>query len=263
MNIVSVKFKKDGKGYYFDSNDLELNVDDYVLVETEKGIQFGIVKEVNIDSSTIKFKSDLKSVIKKADDKDYDVYLKNLKDANKVVCETKLKVEKEQIQMRIVDAMYTFDKKHLIINFIADERIDFRDLVKDLAARYKTHIELHQMGVRDKAKKVGGYGSCGQKLCCARFLNDFDSISITMAKNQNISLNPTKINGVCGRLLCCLKYENEGYLECKRKLPKIGDKKEVNGQVGQVVSVNLLKQKYTVELQNKEQVEVTLENGSN
>ena len=220
MNIVSVKFKKDGKGYYFDANEIELKVDDYVLVETEKGIQFGIVKEINIDFETLKLKTDLKPVMKKASKKDYDVYLRNLKDASKVVANTKLKVENENIPMRILDAMFTFDKKHLVINFIADERIDFRDLVKDLAAKYKTHIELHQMGVRDKAKEIGGIGQCGLSLCCSSFKGNMDGISINMAKNQNISLNPSKINGCCGRLLCCLSYEDEVYSELKEKLPK-------------------------------------------
>ena len=248
MNIVSVKFKKDGKGYYFDAGEIILNIDDYVLVETEKGIQFGIIKEINIDFDSLKLKTDLKPVMKKATKKDYDVYLKNLKDANKVVNDTKLKVEKDNIPMRIVDAMFTFDKKHLVINFIADERIDFRDLVKELAAKYKTHIELHQMGVRDKAKEIGGIGQCGLPLCCSSFKGSMDGISINMAKNQNISLNPSKINGCCGRLLCCLSYEDEVYTELKAKLPKINDEVKVGGSKGKVVKVDLIKSLVTLEV---------------
>lgn len=248
MNVVSVKFKKDGKGYYFDALEIDLNVDDYVLVETEKGVQFGIVKEVNIDIDSLKLKTDLKPVMKKATKKDYDVYLRNLKDANKVVSETKLKVEKDNIPMRIVDAMFTFDKKHLIINFIADERIDFRDLVKELASKYKTHIELHQMGVRDKAKEIGGIGQCGLMLCCNSFKGSMDGISINMAKNQNISLNPSKINGCCGRLLCCLSYEDEVYSELKEKLPKINDVINVDGSKGKVVKVDVIKSLVTVDI---------------
>ena len=248
MNIVSVKFKKDGKGYYFDAGNIELNFDDYVLVETEKGIQFGIVKEVNIDVDTLKLKTDLKMVMKKATKKDYDIYLKNLKDANKVVNETRSKVEKDNISMRIVDAMFTFDKKHLVINFIADERIDFRDLVKDLAAKYKTHIELHQMGVRDKAKEIGGIGQCGLSLCCNTFKGNMDGISINMAKNQNISLNPSKINGCCGRLLCCLSYEDDLYSELKENLPKINDEIKVDGSKAKVVKVDVLKRKVVVDV---------------
>ena len=248
MNVVSVKFKKDGKGYYFDAGDINLSLEDYVLVETEKGVQFGIVKEVDIDFDSLKLKNDLKPVMKKATDKDYDVYLRNLKDSNKVVQETRLKVEKDNIPMRIIDAMFTFDKKHLIINFIADERIDFRDLVKELAAKYKTHIELHQMGVRDKAKEIGGIGQCGLPLCCSSFKSSMDGISINMAKNQNLSLNPSKINGCCGRLLCCLSYEDEVYSELKEKSPKINDEIKVDGKRGKVVKVDIIKSLITVDI---------------
>lgn len=248
MNVVSVKFKKDGKGYYFDALELELNVGDYVLVETEKGIQFGIIKEVNLDIETLKLKTDLKPVIKKATKKDYDNYLRNLKDASKVVADTKIKVEKDNIPMRIVDAMFTFDKKHLVINFIADERIDFRDLVKDLASKYKTHIELHQMGVRDKAKEIGGMGQCGLPLCCSTFKGNIDGISINMAKNQNISLNPSKINGCCGRLLCCLSYEDDVYSELKENLPKINDEIEIDDSKGKVVKIDILKRKVVIDV---------------
>ena len=248
MNIVSVKFKKDGKAYYFDSLEFELTANDYVLVETEKGLQFGIINEVGINYDSLKLKSGLKSILKKATKKDYDIYLKNLKDANDVVSYTKKLVEESNIQMRIVDASYTFDKKHLVINFIADERIDFRDLVKDLASKYKTHIELHQMGVRDKAKEIGGLGQCGLPLCCSSFRGCGEGISINMAKNQNISLNPSKINGCCGRLLCCLSYEEEVYTELKQNLPKINDEIKVDDEIGKVVKIDVLKKIVTVEV---------------
>ena len=164
--------------------------------------------------------------------------------------------------MNIIDATFNLNKDQLLFHFYSDERIDFRNLAKELASIYKTRIELRQIGVRDKAKKVGGYGSCGQKLCCSRFLNDFDSISITMAKNQNLSLNPNKINGICGRLLCCLKYENETYQKCKKKLPKIGEIVEINNEKGQVISVNLIKETYKVDLQKQGIVEVQYKDGS-
>ena len=257
MNIVSVKFKKDGKAYYFDALELKLNENDYVLVETEKGIQFGIIKEVEINYDTLKLKSGLKPILKKASKKDYDIYMKNLKDANEVVAYTKKLVEDEHIQMRIVDASYTFDKKHLVINFIADERIDFRDLVKDLASKYKTHIELHQMGVRDKAKEIGGLGQCGLPLCCNTFRGCGEGISINMAKNQNISLNPSKINGCCGRLLCCLSYEDEVYTELKEDLPKINEEIKVDDEIGKVVKLDILKRKVFVDV-NGEIKEVDL-----
>ncbi len=254
MNLVSIKFKSDGKSYYFDSNDLELEKNEYVLVETEKGVQLGIVSDINIDTEKLNLNKELKKVIKKASKSDYDLYLKNLKEAEIVLLETRKKIEKEQIPMRLVDAMYTFDKKQLILNFVADERIDFRDLVKYLAAKYKTHIELHQMGVRDKAKEIGGIGQCGMPLCCKTFKGNMDGISINMAKNQSISLNPSKINGCCGRLLCCLSYEDEVYTDLKRELPKINEEIEIDGSLGKVVKVDLLKKRVTVDIDGEEKV---------
>ena len=254
MNLVAVKFKSDGKSYYFDSNDLELEKNEYVLVETEKGVQLGIVSDINIDTEKLNLNKELKKVIKKASKSDYDLYLKNLKEAEIVLIETRKKIEKEQIPMRLVDAMYTFDKKQLILNFVADERIDFRDLVKYLAAKYKTHIELHQMGVRDKAKEIGGIGQCGMPLCCKTFKGNMDGISINMAKNQSISLNPSKINGCCGRLLCCLSYEDEVYTELKKELPKINEEIEINGSLGKVIKVDLLKKSVVVDIDGEEKV---------
>lgn len=258
MKIVGTLFENDDKIYYLDAGNLDLKINLTVVAETEKGIFFAKVITLNDINKKISGK-----VIRISTKKDYLNYKENQKKAIQALNKCKNLALKYNMNINVIDATYSLNKEQLLFHFYADERIDFRILAKDLAAIYKTRIELRQIGVRDKAKKVGGYGSCGQKLCCTRFLNDFDSISITMAKNQNISLNPTKINGICGRLLCCLKYENDCYLECKKKLPKIGDKKEVNGQIGQVISVNLLKQKYTVELQNKEQIEVTIEDGSN
>ena len=156
--------------------------------------------------------------------------------------------------MRLIDAMYTFDKKQLILNFVADERVDFRDLVKYLAAKYKTHIELHQMGVRDKAKEIGGIGQCGRILCCKKFKNSMDGISINMAKNQNISLNPSKINGCCGRLLCCLSYEDELYSELREELPKINDIIDVDGKKGKIIKVDLIKKQVSVMVDEEEKV---------
>lgn len=254
MNLVAIKFKSDGKSYYFDSNDLELEKNEYVLVETEKGVQLGIVSDINIDTEKLNLNKELKKVIKKASKSDYDLYLKNLKEAEIVLVETRKKIEKEQIPMRLVDAMYTFDKKQLILNFVADERIDFRDLVKYLAAKYKTHIELHQMGVRDKAKEIGGIGQCGMPLCCKTFKGNMDGISINMAKNQSISLNPSKINGCCGRLLCCLSYEDEVYTELKNELPKINEEIEIDGSLGKVVKVDLMKKQVVIDIDGEEKV---------
>lgn len=254
MSIVSIKFKKDGRGYYFDDNDIVLSKDDYVLVETDKGIQLGIVSDINIDIDTDKLKNEIKKIEKKATKKDYDFYLKNLKDANIVFEETKKKILDDDIPMKLIDAMYTFDKKQLIFNFTADDRVDFRDLVKYLASKYKAHIELHQVGVRDKAREIGGIGPCGLPFCCKTFKNSMDGISINMAKNQNISLNPNKINGCCGRLLCCLSYEDDNYTCMRKKLPKIGSEIDIDGINGKVTKIDVLDQKVYVNVDGEEKV---------
>ena len=158
--------------------------------------------------------------------------------------------------MHIIDASYTFDRDKLIFRFFADNRIDFRELAKELASIYKVRIELRQIGIRDKAKEIGGYGPCGQKLCCARFLKDLNAVSINMAKNQNIALNPTKINGVCGRLMCCLKYEDENYEENRQHMKKIGDKIMTEHGEGTIISLEVLNQKYKVDVPNYGIVEV-------
>ena len=182
------------------------------------------------------------------------MYLKNLAEADKILLDTRKKIEEDEIPMRIIDAMYTFDKKQLIFNFVADERIDFRDLVKHLAAKYKTHIELHQIGVRDKAKEIGGIGQCGRMLCCKKFRSNMDGISINMAKNQNISLNPSKINGCCGRLLCCLSYEDEIYTALKEELPKVNSIIDIDSEKAKVIKVDLIKRQVVVEINGEEKV---------
>lgn len=254
MNLISVKFKIDGKSYYFENEFNDIKKDDYVLVETEKGIQLGKVDEINIQKENLKLNMELKKVVKCATKKDYDTYLKNLKEADIILSDTRKKIEKDNIPMHLIDAMYTFDKKQLIFNFVADERVDFRELVKYLAAKYKTHIELHQMGVRDKAKEIGGIGQCGRILCCKKFKNSMDGISINMAKNQNISLNPTKINGCCGRLLCCLSYEDELYTELRNNLPNVNDFINIDGKQCKVIKVDLMKKQVTINLDGEEKV---------
>lgn len=252
MAVVSVKFKEDGKPYYFDSNDIVLESKDYVLVETEKGIQLGTIFDNDVNTEKMYLNKELRKVIKKANKKDYNTYLSNLKDAKEVLDDIKCKVEKEDLQMRVVDASFTFDKKQLIVNFVADERVDFRELVKYLAARYKAHIELHQIGVRDKAKEIGGIGQCGMPLCCKTFKNNMDGISINMAKNQNISLSPSKINGCCGRLLCCLSYEDSTYKDIKNTLPKLNEEIVYEGKKCKVSKIDVLKMKVYVELDGEE-----------
>lgn len=258
MKVVGVLFENDEKIYYLDATDFNLKNNLTVVAQTEKGLFFAKVVSLNDQNKEV-----IGKVVRISSKKDYLDYKNNQKLAKEALKKCRELATQYHMNINVIDATFNLNKEQLLFHFYADERIDFRNLAKDLASIYKTRIELRQIGVRDKAKKVGGYGSCGQKLCCSRFLNDFDSISITMAKNQNLSLNPTKINGICGRLLCCLKYENECYKECKKMLPKIGEIVEINGEKGAVESVNLIKGTYTVNLQNQGLVEVKYQDGSN
>lgn len=256
-NIVGVSFKKNGKNYHFSTNDIKnIKLGDEVIVETERGMQYGFVsiapKEVEESDLGIK----LKNVVRLATDKDKNTYQKNLIDADLALKEARKLVEKLKLEMRIIDANFTFDRNQLLFNFLADDRIDFRELAKKLAQIYKTRIELRQIGVRDKAKEIGGIGPCGRFLCCSTFLTDFNSVSINMAKNQMLALNPSKINGVCGRLLCCLNYEDEVYTELKKKMPKVGDMYHNDEVEGRVSSINLIKGSIIVETKNHSFIEV-------
>ena len=194
---------------------------------------------------------------------DIEEYKENKKLAGQALKKCKKIVKEMNLEMDVIEAYFTLDKDHLIFNFYADNRVDFRELAKELAYIYKTRIELRQIGVRDKAKKIGGLGCCGRELCCAKFLNKFDSVTISMAKNQNLSLNPNKINGVCGRLLCCLKYEDDGYKECRKCLPKVGQIIEVENGKGKVTSIDVLNKKIKIELENGNVIEEQIKNGSN
>ncbi len=256
IEIVGVSLKKGGKIYFFSPNNIKLKKGENVIVKTERGLQFGIVEIENSKIEEQKLKSTLSEVVRVCSKKDLETNEKNIKEAKKALIKCKELVEKYKLNMIILDANYTFDRNQLLFTFIADNRIDFRLLAKDLASVYKTRIELRQVGVRDKAKEIGGYGSCGRELCCSKFLCDFDSVSINMAKNQNIALNPNKINGCCGRLLCCLKYEDECYKEYSKQLPKIGKKVQTEFGEGKVISIDVLKQKYRVDVKEHGIVEV-------
>lgn len=248
IEVVGIVFKEYGKTYYFSPNNIKLKKNVTVIVDTEHGLQFGKVVEENKEVDYGKFNSDIKPVIRIATKNDFQKHLKNIEDAKEALLKCKELVSKENLNMQIIDATYTFDRNQLLFRFIADNRIDFRKLAKDLASIYKTRIELRQVGIRDKAKEIGGCGLCGQKLCCSRFLNDLDSVSINMAKNQNLSLNPTKINGVCGRLLCCLRYEDDTYSSYRFNLPSIGSKVTIKEGTGKVISINILKSSYKVDI---------------
>lgn len=247
VKVVGVRFRTAGKIYFFDPGKLRIKRGDFVIVETARGIEFGTVvgdiKEVEDD----KVIQPLKPVIRIANQRDIEQEAANRekeKEAYRVCLE---KIRKHGLEMKLIDAEYTFDNNKVLFYFTADGRIDFRELVKDLAAVFKTRIELRQIGVRDETKIMGGIGICGRPLCCHTHLSDFIPVSIKMAKEQNLSLNPTKISGVCGRLMCCLKHEEDTYEELNRKLPGIGDHVTTDdGLKGEVQSVNVLRQRVKV-----------------
>ena len=243
--IVGVKLSDNGKVYYFDASDVKVHENATVIVETEKGLQYGTVARI-IPEDEVNHEIDYKPVIRLTTKSDYKKHLSNLKDADRAIIKCNELIEEYGLDMKIIDASYTFDREQLIFRFLADDRVDFRQLAKDLGSIFRTRIELRQVGIRDKAKEIGGFGPCGRKLCCSNFLTEFDSVSINMAKNQNLALNPTKINGVCGRLLCCLKYENENYNEYKKGLPEVGNKVKIDEGEGKVISVDVFNRKYKV-----------------
>jgi cell fate regulator YaaT (PSP1 superfamily) len=260
VEVVGIRFKQAGKIYYFDPGMLQLTTDDYVIVETVRGIEFGkvVIARKLVDEDDIVLP--LKKVIRVADDKDKVTVLENREKSQEAfaICEEKIK--EHDLEMKLVDVEYTFDRNKVIFYFTADGRVDFRDLVKDLAAIFKTRIELRQIGVRDEAKLLGGIGPCGRMLCCSTFLGDFEPVSIKMAKDQSLSLNPTKISGLCGRLMCCLKYENDEYEEAKKMLPDIGEGITTPHGQGTVVGLNILERVIQVEIPDNARVlEYTLD----
>ena len=259
--VVGVKLNECGKIYYFNSNEIKINISDNVIVNTEKGLQYGLVV-CFVDDKNINKNLEYKNVIRVATKTDYKKYLSNIKDAKKALVKCNELVDKYGLLMKIIDVNYTFDREQLIFRFLSDDRVDFRQLAKDLGSIYKTRIELRQVGIRDKAKEIGGIGPCGRKLCCNSFLTEFDSVSINMAKNQNLSLNPSKINGVCGRLLCCLKYENDIYTEYKKDLPDVGNKIKTDEYEGKVISVDVFNKVYKVLCNSGEIIVVDKKNDS-
>ena len=260
VDVVGVRFKKAGKIYYFDPDGYTIPQDSYVIVETVRGVEFGkvVVADRTVDEEDVVLP--LKKVIRIADEKDKAVVLENQAYADNAFTTCTDKIKDHQLDMNLVDVEYTFDRNKIIFYFTADGRVDFRNLVKDLAALFKTRIELRQIGVRDEAKMLGGIGPCGRMLCCSTFLGDFEPVSIKMAKDQNLSLNPAKISGLCGRLMCCLKYENDDYEEGKRQLPDLGKKISTPYGKGKVVGLNILERLCQIEITEKGQViEYTLD----
>lgn len=243
IKVIGVRFRTAGKVYFFDPAGLEINTGDHVIVETARGIEFGHVVLGSREVDESKVVQPLKSVIRMATAADEETERRNKEKEKEAFGICLEKIKKHNLQMKLIDAEYTFDNNKVLFYFTADGRIDFRELVKDLAAVFKTRIELRQIGARDETKIMGGIGICGRPLCCHTYLSEFIPVSIKMAKEQNLSLNPTKISGVCGRLMCCLKNEEETYEELNSKLPGIGDYVTTDdGLKGEVHSVSVLRQ---------------------
>ena len=257
--VVGISFEGSKKVYYFDPSGLDLKCGMNVIVETERGLQFGYVETSIFSKKEESLNLPLKKVLRVASSADLKKHKSNLKAQESAMIECQKLIDKYDLKMKLVDANYTFDREQLMYHFLSDNRIDFRNLAKDLAALFKTRIELRQIGVRDKAKEIGGIGPCGRILCCTTFLSDFDTVSINMAKNQNISLNPNKINGSCGRLLCCLNYENDVYEEYRKGMPNIGEKVKYKGKTGKVIELDILKRTYIMLTDEEEYITVCID----
>lgn len=263
IDVVVVRLKATKGIYYVSSNLIELEKGNIVVFETENGLQIGEVckdiykeKQENLDLP-------LSKVVRIATEDDLSMFNENASATEKALKDARKLSKELELDMNFVEAYYSLDKSQLVFSFLSDNRVDFRELAKKLAQKYKTRIELRQIGVRDKSKKIGGLGPCGLFLCCNSFLTDFNSVSINMAKNQFLALNPSKINGVCGRLLCCLDYENDVYTELKKDLPKIGMVADTPLGMGKVVSVDVFKKTYSVDLKEKGIVEFSKDEKNN
>lgn len=260
VEVIGVRFKKAGKIYYFNPEKVTIDKDQYVIVETIRGIEFGkvVISNKEVDEEDVVLP--LKKVIRTATDKDKLIVAENQENATEAYQVCDAKINEHDLDMNLVDVEYTFDRNKVIFYFTADGRVDFRDLVKDLASVFKTRIELRQIGVRDEAKLLGGIGPCGRMLCCSTFLGDFEPVSIKMAKDQNLSLNPAKISGLCGRLMCCLKYENDDYETAKKQLPDLGQSITTPYGRGKVVGLNILERMIQLEIPDNDKViEYTLD----
>lgn len=256
LKIIGVRFKSVGKIYYFDPKDYDVKMGDKVIVETARGVECGEVALVDREIDETRFTNPVKGIIRLATPNDMKTIEKNIqkeKDAFKI-CEQKIAAHK--LKMNLIDVECTFDNNKLLFYFTAESRVDFRELVKDLAAVFRTRIELRQIGVRDEAKMLGGLGICGQPFCCSRFLGEFQPVSIKMAKEQGLSLNPTKISGTCGRLMCCLKYEQDSYEDLLKHTPKVGAIVKTADGKGVVEEVNLLTGKLRVKMDKNDNVVV-------
>ena len=257
IKVIGVRFRQAGKIYNFSPADFQVKVGDHVIVETARGIEYGSVVQGIREVADDKVIMPLKSVIRIATEEDDKKAIENNEKEKKAFKICKEKIAIHGLEMKLIETEYTFDNNKVLFYFTADGRIDFRELVKDLASVFKTRIELRQVGVRDETKMLGGIGICGRPLCCNTYLSEFIPVSIKMAKEQSLSLNPTKISGICGRLMCCLKNEQEAYEELNSNLPNIGEKvKTFDGFKGEVVSVNVLRQKVKIVVEVDDEREI-------
>ncbi|HHU16873.1 MAG: PSP1 domain-containing protein [Anaerovoracaceae bacterium] len=255
VTVAGVRFKKAGKIYYFDPAGLPVECGTNVIVETARGMEFGTVISGIKDVPESEIIPPLKKIIRIANENDIVQHQENINKKQRALMLCQEKVDKHNLEMKLIDVEYTFDNSKIIFYFTADGRVDFRELVKDLAAIFKMRIELRQIGVRDEAKMVGGIGNCGKGLCCHTWLPEFEPVSIKMAKVQNLSLNPTKISGICGRLMCCLKYENEIYYELRKGMPEVGERIKTIDGMAIVYDSNILENKIKVRLVLEEKTE--------
>lgn len=256
IKVVGVRFKPAGKIYYFDPKDIELSCGDYAIVETTRGIEFGevaIAEKIIEDEEVV---SPLKEVMRAATEEDVKIHNENVEKAKEAFLSCNEKIAKHGLDMKLIDVEYTFDRNKVLFYFISDSRIDFRELVKELAATFKTRIELRQVGIRDQAKLVGGLGICGRALCCASCMGEFQPVSIKMAKEQGLTLNPTKISGTCGRLMCCLKYEQDAYEAAMKVVPTVGSYVETSEGKGVVVANSLLRETVQVKIGDDENTDI-------
>lgn len=247
--IVGVKFNNSGKVYYFGPKNIEFNVGDGVIVETVRGQEYALIAKKNSEVPDSEIKGELKDVIRKADDKDLKQYKENIKKAERALKICEEKVQQHDLKMKLINAEYTLDKAKIVFNFTADGRVDFRELVKDLASELRTRIELHQVYEKDDVILRGAMGMCGQECCCIRCPGVCDKSTIKMAKNQNISLNPANVSGICGKLMCCLRFENDYYAETLKKLPKVNSMVKTQDGMAKVLAVDVLRERITAQVQ--------------
>lgn len=251
-NIVGVQFKKQGKIYYFDPKDIKFELGDGAVVETTHGLEYGTVALANCDVDSSEIKGELKPVTRKATEEDEEQHRSIVEKRPLAIRDAQERANKHKLDMKIVDAEFAFDNSKVVFFFTSENRVDFRDLVKDLAATFRMRIELRQIGIRDECKMKGGFGPCGRVCCCNAYLSDFERVSIKMAKNQGLSLNPQKISGLCGRLMCCLKFENDYYVQTAKFLPKVGSEISTPSGNGKVVDTDMLRCLVTVKIVKNE-----------